>query len=100
MIAVLPLDNLGGGPGDDFFADGLTEDLITALARFTNLFVIACNSTARYRGSPVDVREVRRDLGADFVLEGGVRLAARSGRPGPPPGAAREGRSGEAVTML
>ena len=76
VIAVLPLTNLGGTPDDDFFTDGITEDLITALARFTNLFVIARNSTARYKGVPVDVRQLREELGARYVLEGGVRRSA------------------------
>lgn len=76
VIAVLPLTNLGGTPDDDFFTDGITEDIITALARFTNLFVIARNSTARYKGVPVDVRQLRVDLGAQYVLEGGVRRSA------------------------
>ncbi|MGD2153217.1 MAG: hypothetical protein PVG79_08090 [Gemmatimonadales bacterium] len=76
VIAVLPFANVGGDPEDEFFTDGMTEDIITALSRFTNLFVIARNSTARYKGRPVDVREIRRELGAKYVLEGAIRRSA------------------------
>jgi TolB-like protein/Tfp pilus assembly protein PilF len=76
VIAVLPFANVGGKPEDEFFTDGMTEDVITALSRFTNLFVIARNSTSRYKGRPVDVREIRRDLGAEYVLEGAIRRSA------------------------
>ncbi|MCC7046456.1 MAG: tetratricopeptide repeat protein [Alphaproteobacteria bacterium] len=76
-IAVLPFTNLGGDPAQDFFADGITEDIITALARFTWLFVIARNSTFTYRGRATDVRAVARDLGVRYVLEGSVRTADR-----------------------
>jgi len=76
VIAVLPFANVGGDPEDEFFTDGMTEDIITALSRFTNLFVIARNSTARYKGRPVDVREIRRELGANYVLEGAIRRSA------------------------
>lgn len=74
-IAVLPFANMGGDPAQDFFADGITEDIITALARFTWLFVIARNSTFTYKGRAVDVREAARDLGVRYVLEGSVRTA-------------------------
>lgn len=73
VIAVLPFTNMSGDPGDEFFTDGITEDIITGLTRFTHLFVIARNTTFRYRGRSIDVREVGRELGARYVLEGGIR---------------------------
>ncbi len=75
VIAVLPFTNLGGA-ADEFFTDGITEDIITGLSRFTHLFVIARNTTFRYKGQAVDVREIGRALGARYVLEGGIRKAA------------------------
>ena len=77
-IAVLPFDNLGGDPEQEYFADGLTEDILTRLAAFRELKVIARNSSFQYKGEAVDVREVGRQLGADFVLEGSVRRDASS----------------------
>jgi adenylate cyclase len=77
-IAVLPFDNLGGDPEQEYFADGLTEDILTRLAAFRDLKVIARNSSFQYKGEAVDVREVGRDLGAAFVLEGSVRRDATS----------------------
>src|SRR5918995_3701614 len=74
-IAVLPFANLGGDPEHDYFADGLTEDLITELSRFQELRVIARNSVMTYKGKPVRVQEVGRDLGVRYVLEGSVRKA-------------------------
>ena len=74
-IAVLPFANLGGD--QEFIADGLTEDIITALARLRWLFVIARNSTFVYKGKAVDVRQVARDLGVRYVLEGSVRTAGK-----------------------
>lgn len=74
-IAVLPFANLGGDPEQDFIADGITDDIITALARLRWLFVIARNSTFVYKGSAADVRQVARDLGVRYVLEGSVRTA-------------------------
>ena len=74
-IAVLPFVNVGGDPNRDFIADGLTEDIITALARLRWLFVIARNSTFVYKGKAVDVRQVARELGVRYVLEGSVRTA-------------------------
>ena len=74
-IAVLPFANLGGDPDHDYFADGLTEDLITELSRFQELRVIARNSVMTYKGKPVRVQEVGRDLGVRYVLEGSVRKA-------------------------
>lgn len=73
VIAVLPFTNMSGDPGDEFFTDGITEDIITGLTRFTHLFVIARNTTFRYKGRSIDVREVGRELGARYVLEGGIR---------------------------
>jgi adenylate cyclase len=72
-IAVLPFDNLSGDPDQEYFADGMTEDIITGLSRFRSLFVIARNSTIAYKGQSPDVREVARDLGVRYVLEGSVR---------------------------
>jgi adenylate cyclase len=77
-IAVLPFDNLGGDPEQEYFADGLAEDILTRLAAFRELKVIARNSSFQYKGEAVDVREVGRQLGADFVLEGSVRRDASS----------------------
>ena len=75
-IAVLPFEDLSEGADDDYFANGLTEDLIVGLSRFPSFLVIARNSTLRYKGQSADVREVGRDLGARFVVEGSVRRAA------------------------
>ena len=72
-IAVLPFNNLSGDPDQEYFADGMTEDIITGLSRFRSLFVIACNSTFAYKGKSLDVREVARDLGVRYVLKGSVR---------------------------
>ena len=72
-VAVLPFTNLSGDPEQEYFSDGLTDDIITALSRFRELFVIARNSTFRYKGKSVDVRELNRDLGARYVVEGSVR---------------------------
>lgn len=72
-VAVLPFTNMSSRREADYFSDGLTEDIITALSRFKQLFVIARNSTFKYKGKAVDVREVSKDLGAQYVLEGSVR---------------------------
>ncbi len=72
-IAVLPFNNLSGDPEQEYFADGMTEDIIAGLSRFRSLFVIARNSTFAYKGRSADVREVARDLGVRYVLEGSVR---------------------------
>jgi adenylate cyclase len=72
-IAVLPFNNLSGDPDQDYFADGMTEDIITGLSRFRSLFVIARTSTFAYKGRSPDVREVARDLGIRYVVEGSVR---------------------------
>jgi TolB-like protein len=73
-IAVLPFDNLSGDPQQERLAGGLTEDIITDLSRFRELFVIARNSTEVYKGKPVDVRQVARDLGVQYVLEGSLQI--------------------------
>jgi TolB-like protein/class 3 adenylate cyclase len=75
-IAVLPFTNMSGDPGQDYFADGMVEDIITALSRFKSLFVIARNSSFTYKGRAVDVKQVGRELGVRYVLEGSVRKAA------------------------
>ena len=72
-IAVLPLVNMSGDPEQEFFADGLTEDIITELSRFRGLLVISRNSTFVYKGKAVNVQEVARAFGVDYVLEGSVR---------------------------
>jgi adenylate cyclase len=72
-VAVLPFDNLSGDPAQDYFSDGLTEDIITDLARNDELLVIARNSTFAYRDNPRDVRTVGAELGAGYVLEGSAR---------------------------
>jgi len=74
-IAVLPFLNMGGDPDQDYFADGITEDIITALSRHRWFFVIARNSSFVYKGQSVDVRQVARELGVRYVLEGSVRKA-------------------------
>ncbi len=74
-IAVLPFDNMSGDPEQEYFADGIAEDVITALSRHSDLFVIARNSSFTYRGKAVDIRMVGKDLGVRFVLEGSVRRA-------------------------
>jgi TolB-like protein/class 3 adenylate cyclase len=72
-IAVLPFDNMSGDPDQEYFADGITEDIITALSRLRWFLVIARNSTFVYKGRSVDVTEVGRELGVRYVLEGSVR---------------------------
>jgi adenylate cyclase len=72
-IAVLPFQNMSGDPEQEYFADGMVEDMITALSRFKSLFVIARNSSFTYKGRAVDVKQVGRDLGVRYVLEGSVR---------------------------
>jgi len=75
-IAVLPFQNMSGDPEQEYFADGMVEDIITALSHFRNLFVIARNSSFTYKGRSVDVKQVGRELGVRYVLEGSVRKAA------------------------
>src|SRR5262249_45432603 len=76
-IAVLPFQNLSGDPEQEYFADGTVEDIITALSRFRQLFVIARKSSFVYKGRAVDVKQVSRDLGVHYVLEGSVRKAGK-----------------------
>ena len=67
---------MSGDPDQEYFADGMVEDIITGLSRIKWLFVIARNSTFTYKGRPVDVKQVGRELGVRYVLEGSVRKAA------------------------
>ncbi len=76
-IAVLPFENMSGDPEQEYFADGMVEEIITALSRFKWLFVIARNSSFTFKGKAVDVKEVGRRLGVRYVLEGSVRKASR-----------------------
>jgi TolB-like protein/class 3 adenylate cyclase len=75
-IAVLPFTNMSGDPEQEYFADGIVDDIITALSHFKALFVIARNSSFTYKGRAVDVKQVGRELGVRYVLEGSVRKAA------------------------
>jgi TolB-like protein len=79
-VAVLPFSNLSGDPEQDYLADGMVDDIITGLARINWLFVIARNSTFTYKGRAVDVKQVGRELGVRYVLEGSVRKAGGSVR--------------------
>ncbi len=72
-IAVLPFANMSGDPEQEYFSDGITEDIITALSRFRSLFVIARNSSFSYKGKSVKVQEIGRDLGVAYIVEGSVR---------------------------
>ena len=74
-IAVLPFDNMSGDPEQEYFADGMTEDLITDLSKLSGLLVIGRNSSFVYKGTSVDLRQVGRELGVHYVLEGSVRKA-------------------------
>jgi TolB-like protein/class 3 adenylate cyclase len=76
-IAVLPFQNMSGDPDQEYFADGMVEEIITALSRIRWLFVIARNSTFTYKGQAIDVKQVGRDLGVRYVLEGSVRKAGQ-----------------------
>ncbi len=75
-IAVLPFDNMSGDPEQGYFADGITEDIITDLSKVSGLFVIARNSSFAYKGKAPDIRQVSRELGVRYVLEGSVRRAS------------------------
>ena len=79
-IAVLPFNNLSDDAGDEYFADGLTDDLITDLSKISGLFVIARNSVFTYKREAVDIPEVARELGVRYVLEGSVRRAGKQVR--------------------
>jgi adenylate cyclase len=72
-IAVLAFTNMSGDPGQEYFSDGITEDIITGLSRFSELFVIARNSSFQYKGKSADIRQVGRELGVRYVLEGSIR---------------------------
>jgi adenylate cyclase len=72
-IAVLPFQNMSGDPEQEYFADGMVEEIITSLSRIRSLFVIARNSTFTYKGQTVDVKRVSRELGVRYVLEGSIR---------------------------
>ncbi len=72
-IAVLPFENLSGQPDETFFSDGMTEDIITGLARFRSLSVIAANSSFNFRGKPTSLKEIGRQLGVAFIVEGSIR---------------------------
>src|SRR5206468_4340677 len=74
--AVLPFQNMSGDPEQEYFADGMVEEIITALSRVRWLFVIARNSTFTYKGQAIDLKQVGRELGVRYVLEGSVRKAA------------------------
>jgi TolB-like protein len=79
-IAVLPFKNLSGDPGQEYFADGIVEEITTAIARLPWLFVIARDSSFTYNGKGTDVREVARVLGVRYLLEGSVRKTGNSVR--------------------
>jgi len=74
-VAVLPFSNMSGDPSQEFFSDGFTEDIITGLSSFHDLFVIARNSSFKFKGQDVDIRQIAADLGVRYVLEGSVRKA-------------------------
>ena len=75
-IAVLPFDNMSGDPAQEYFSDGIAEEIITALSRMRSIVVIARNSSFQYKGRSTDVKQIGRELGARYVLEGSVRKAA------------------------
>ncbi len=74
-LAVLPFDNMSGDPEQEYFSDGMAEDIITALSRFHQFFVIARNSSFTYKGQAVDIKQVAGELGVQYVIEGSVRRA-------------------------
>jgi adenylate cyclase len=76
-IIVLPFTNMSGDPEQEFFADGLTEDILTELSRFRELLVISRNTAFKYKGQAVDVRKVAKELGVQYVVEGSVRKAGK-----------------------
>ena len=76
-IAVLPFDNMSGDPDQEYFADGIAEDIITALSRIQWFFVTARNSSFTYKGGAVDVKQVGRELGVRYILEGSVRKSGQ-----------------------
>src|SRR5262249_41810718 len=76
-IAVLPFQNMSGDPEQEYFADGITDDIVTALSHIPSLFVIARNSSFAYKAKAIDVRQIGRELGVRYVLEGSVRKAGQ-----------------------
>src|SRR5207237_311073 len=74
-IAVLPFQNMSGDTEQEYFVDGIVEDIITGLSRIKWLYVVARNSTFVYKGKPIDIKQVSRELGARYVLEGSLRKA-------------------------
>ena len=74
-IAVLPFTNMSGDPEQEYFSDGITEDIITDLSKVSGLFVMARNTAFTYKGKAVKVQQVAQELGVDFILEGSVRKA-------------------------
>ncbi len=78
-LAVLPFQNLSADPEQEYFADGIVEDIITALSHFKDLFVIARNSSFTYKGKSIDIRQIGRELGVRYVLEGSVRHSGNKG---------------------
>ena len=74
-IAVLPFTNMSGDESQEYFSDGITEDIVTELSRFSELFVIARNSSFQYKGKAVDVRQIARELGVRYLLKGSIRRA-------------------------
>jgi adenylate cyclase len=79
-VAVLPLQNMSDDPGQEYFAEGITEEIITGLSRFPNLRVPAGNTTFQYKGQSKDVRDIGREIHADYVVAGSVRKAGDSVR--------------------
>jgi TolB-like protein len=79
-IAVLPFVNMSDDPDQEYFCDGITEDLITDLSKISDIFVIARNSTFAYKGKPVKIKQVSQDLGVRYVMEGSVRKADKKVR--------------------
>src|SRR5438132_14182271 len=74
-VAVLPFNNMSGDPEQEYFSDGITEDIITDLSNISGLFVVARNTAFTYKGKPVKVQQVAQELGVRFILEGSVRKA-------------------------
>jgi adenylate cyclase len=90
-IAVLPFQNMSGDPEQEYFADGMVEEITTALSRIRWLFVIARNSSFTYKAHAIDVKQVGRELGVRYVLEGSVRKAGGRMRSRSPPAQASRG---------
>ena len=103
-LVVLPFQNMSGEPEQEYFTDGMVEDITTALSRIRSLFVIARNSAYTYKGRAVDVRQVGRELGVHYVLEGSVRKAGSrvriTGEPSPSPERKRPASARRCVTFF